>query len=960
MKQRSWDLSAGWQIAGDPDNIGKSDGWASAVQPDAVLAHVPSIIQEFLPGCHGVVWYWCRFTPQMDAFDGGRMLLHFDGVDYKADVWLNGTYLGAEESGELPFSFDVTAHLQNGGENLLAVCVLNPTNKDVDGMNVMNTPHRNKYEKRSAGSSLNYGGICGGVRLEAVPALRIADVFAIADYETGRVTFKIDLDAAAPTAAKLTVRIAEKGSDLPAVAEYTEDVTAGVGGMQRELSFRIPDFKPWHVDSPHLYIAALTVAAASGTHTKSVRFGFRDFRVKDGFFYLNGKKLFVKSAHSGNAFPIGQMYPVVPGHMQKDFLYAKAAGFNMLRAIAGTFRPEQLALADEIGLLIYEECLASWCLGYSMWQEWADGEEYKKLETLYPDAPPGDEQAMLDRWAHNTEKMILRDRNHPSVVAWGLLNETYNNSVSRKARDFLPRLRELDPSRFVFLSSGRWDYDFTVGSASNPYSPVWENTWGIDGHPEVYEAHKAAGLNPSHVTSDNHFYALFPFRESDKQIYRGFGHRFLPVFISEFGHGAVFNVIDEIRHFDQYGARQDLEDYDWLKVQADAFTRDFARVKMDRTFAFPELVLRESQKNNALARREIFDVIRSNPRIAGYSLTGLLDHGWCGEGLWSYWRQWKPEMFDTVTEGWAPLRFCLFVSHNRYADQPLTVEAVLANDGVLKSGEYTARFAITENGAPVYTFTQRFTVDGDELAVPVVKRTDIHLPAGEYELCAEIAEGAPRANRLSFSVKDRAALCADGCAVSCLGLGEDAKVLLRTAGVAVTDHKPGDTPAVLLVGMAEETAVADAIAAAERGARVFFYDRRSLESETSLAHVQRVVPDAGLQEGFDWLYHKELVLNDRTVFSGIGCGLARGQDFTKEWPHWELKTDTTPDYPICPAFETGSYRAGTLSYYLVHAMAGYNFGSGRVYLSTFEVLDNIGSPTADRLLVNTVRHLCEK
>lgn len=957
MKRRSFDLNYGWFIARDADNVGETSGWETSVHPDAVSAYVPSIIQQFFPDYHGVAYYWCRFTPALDEFDGGRILLRFGGVDYKADVWLNGAYLGCEEGGETPFSFDITEHIRHGEENLLAVRVLNPCEKTIDGLNLMNTPHRNKVVKRWAGCSLNSGGIWYGVSLHAVPGARVEDVFALADYKSGTVTLKIKLAAQEKTAAKLIVSIAEKSSDAPVVAESSTSIAVDPGFFEQELTFHIEDFKPWHIDTPNLYTAAVTVITEGGAHTHSVRFGFREFCVKDGFFYLNGQKLLIKSAHSGNAFPIGQMLPVVPDHLRRDFLYAKAAGFNMLRAIAGLFRPEQLELADEMGLLIYEECFASWCLGYSMWQTWADGEEYKKLEALYPDILLGDERAMLDRWVNATEKMILRDRNHPSVVTWGLLNETQNNSVYREARDFLPRLRALDPTRFVILSSGRWDHDFTVGSASNPYSLVWENTWGIDGHPEVFEKHMLANGDPNHIIPDNHYYAPFPFQEKDKALYRSFGNDFLPVFISEFGHGPVFNVIDEIRNFRQFGSRRDLEDYTWLDEQANAFARDFERLKLNRVFAFPEHALRESQKNSAMARREIFDVLRSNPRISGYSLTGLLDHGWCGEGLWSYFRHWKPEMFDTVSEGWAPLRFCLFVSHNVYTDTPITVEAVLANDHVLACGAYTARFAITSDGVPVYTFEESFTVDGEALAAPIMKRTlDVALPAGDYVLCAELDDGAARANTLPFSVKDRAALRTDGCSAACLGVHADAQTLMQDAGIEVTEYSKGDTPKVLLVCTDDSAAVAEAVSAAERGARVFFLDWHTLAHESSMEHFRRVVPDAALWERSDWLYHKELVLNDKTVFDGLGRGLAVSRDFTKEWPKWTIKTDSTPDYPLCPAFETGSHMVDG-SYYLVHAMAGYNFGRGRVYCSTFEVMCNTGFPTADRLLINIVKYL---
>ena len=957
MMRRNFDLTEGWFIAKDENNLGKTEGWENAIQAEAVPAYVPSIIQQFFPEYHGLAYYWCKFKPEIDAFDGGKILIRFGGVDYKADVWLNGKYLGSEEGGETPFKLDATEAIKLGEENLLAIRVLNPCGKTIDGLNLMNTPHRNKITKKIAGSCLNHGGLWYEVSLIAVPAVYVDDVFAIADYRTGNVTLKATLAASKAATAKINIKISEKSYAAPTVLESKTSVKLRTGATVKEFGFNIDNFKPWHVDTPNLYSADITVSTASGEYTYTVRFGFREFMVKDGFFYLNGEKLLLKSSHSGNAFPIGQMLPVDPDQTRKDFVYAKSCGFNMLRAIAGLFRPEQLELADEMGLLIYEECLASWCLGYSMWKPWSNDEEYKQLEEFYPDILLGDEQAMLARWIHSTENMILRDRNHPSVVTWGLLNETKDNSVYRTARDFLPRLRELDPTRFVILSSGRWDHHFEIGSASNPYSNVWENTWGIDGQPEKFKAYVDSGKRWEHITPDNHYYAPFPFKDEDKNLYRNYGKDTLPMFVSEFGHGSVFNVIDEIRCFRQFGSRTDLEDYTWLNYQARAFEADFERLGLSKTFAFPEHVLRASQKNNAIARREIFDVLRSNPRISGYSLTGLLDHGWCGEGLWSYWRQWKPEMFDAVSEGWAPLRFCLFVSHNTYNDTPITVEAVLANDGVLGAGRHTARFAITEKGAPVYTFEAEFDVIQGELASPIVKRTlDIKLPAGDYELCAEMDNAAPRANKLPFSVKERNTNRADGITVSCLAIPDSVKKLLTDAGATVTDFNSDETPDILLVGTGDSEVVGSAINAAERGCKTLFLEWRSLEPEPSLAHVRRVIPDASIFARWDWLYHKEVVLNDKAVFDGLGVGLAEGRDFTKEWPKICIKTDTTPDYPICPAFETGSHVADG-SYYLVHAICGYNFGKGKVYFSTFELEYNIGSPAADNLLINLVKYL---
>jgi len=957
MKQRSFDLNSGWKIAKDPCDEGRTAGWENAIHNDAVSAYVPSIIQQFFPEYHGLVYYWCSFTPKIDTYEEGRILLRFGGVDYKADVWLNGTYLGSEEGGETPFSFDVTELLVPGKENLLAVRVLNTCDKTIDGLNLMNTPHRNKVIKKRAGSTLNHGGIWYGVTLQAVPRVFIEDVFVNADFNSGKVMLNLAVSSDIQTNATLKIKLSECFGQNLIVAEEESSILVFPQQIQREVILTIENFKAWHVDTPNLYMASVSVWANGEEYTKNIRFGFRDFHVKDGFFYLNGKKLFIKSAHSGNAFPIGQMFPVVPGQLRRDFIYAKSCGFNMLRSIAGLFRPEQLEFADECGILIYEECFASWCLGYSHLHEWADKEEYQNMVSLHPDMPLGDEQAMLDRWRSATEKMILRDRNHPSIVVWGLLNETLKNNVYRTARDFLPRLRELDPTRLVILSSGRWDCDFSTGSASNPYMMNWEYTWGIDGKPDLYSEHIAEGKKRDHITPDNHFYAHFPFQQADKDIYRSYGKNVHPVFLSEFGIGSVFNVIDEVRCFQQYGARADLEDYSWYEEQAAAFEHDFKQLGMDRLFAFPEYVLRASQRNNAFVRREIFDVVRSNPNICGYSLTGLLDHGNCGEGLWSYWRHWKPDMFDSITDGWAPLRFCLFVSHNIYVGEPLTMEAVLANDNILSDGQYTAHFAITKLGIPVHSFSCTFDVNKDCFAVPIMKCTlDFELPAGEYELCAELDGGAAKGNTIPFTIKERLLQSAAGCSVSCLGVEQTALELLKDAGVTVHNFADGDTPEALLVGAGDAETVASAIAAAERGAKVFFLDWRTIDSELAMEQVRKIIPDAELWCPPNWLYHEEIVLNDPDIFDGLGKGLACGRDFTCEWATHTLKTTVTPGYPIAPAFETGSHRAEK-SYYLVYAMAGYSYGQGSVYFNTFEIAENIGSPSADRLLINIVKYL---
>ena len=189
MNNRVFELNESWYIAKDGNNEGIASGWENHIHPSAVKAFVPSIIQQFFPEYHGLAYYWCQFTPDVCRGENDRLILRFGGVDYKADVWLNGVFLGTRECPETPFEFDVTEALCDG-ENLLSVRVLNPCDHNIDGINLLNVPHRNKVIKKQAGSCLNHGGMWYGVTLESRPAAYIDDVFTVSDYKSGEVKAK--------------------------------------------------------------------------------------------------------------------------------------------------------------------------------------------------------------------------------------------------------------------------------------------------------------------------------------------------------------------------------------------------------------------------------------------------------------------------------------------------------------------------------------------------------------------------------------------------------------------------------------------------------------------------------------------------------------------------------------------------------------------------------------------------
>ncbi len=949
---KSMSLEEAWYIAKDPHNIGKNEGWEREVSKDAVEAYVPSIIQQFFPCYHGVAYYWCKFKPTISIFDSERAVLRFGGADYFAEVWLNSVYLGSYEGGETPFSFDVTNVLNADQENLLAVRIVNPCDRDIDGMNLNNTPHRNKTVKWRAGSGLNSGGLWYGVTLSALPAVYIEDEFFVGDIHSGKISITVHTNSVEENivSAVLSACVYEKSAFGDKKAEKMFEAEIAAGKDEYTFTITLSDFKLWSIEEPNLYTITLSLASDSGCHTVSSSFGFREFLLKDGFFYLNGKKIFLKSAHSGNAFPVGQMLPVHEGHLRQDFVYAKACGFNTLRAIAGLFRPEQLELADEIGLLIYEECYASWCLGYSEMYTWKDEEELSAIvKEKHADMPIGDEKQMLKRWISSTENMILRDRNHPSVVIWGLLNETKNNSVFRTARDFLPRARALDPTRVIILSSGRWDYDLTLGSASNPYSTVWENTWGADGQPELWDKDM-----PQRTIGDSHYYPLVPVDEVSVKTFRNMGKEpQLPVFLSESGIGANFHVIEEWKNFLAHGYRTDLEDAVWLKKQTDDFVKDFYAFGLESLFSFPDALLKESQRLSADERKRFFDIVRSNSRLAGYSLTGLLDHGMCGEGLWSYWRRWKPEMFDTVSEGWAPLRFSLFIKPCVYVGEKVTLEAVLANDGVLKDGRYTADFAIENDQGVVMRFTESFDLSAEEFAVPIVKTTvELHVPAGKYRFTANLREGVAAADAIAFTVFEKQLPIASIGEVYAVGISEDELASLRSIVPTIKPYEDGKKGTVL-IGKTNGETVEQMIDAAKRGMSVVFLISDIFSDEEVVKPLHKIDAGLALKNYLDWLYHKDYALFSKDLFAGIEGKLISLTAFGEVFANQSFDVGRMPEEVLCPGFLTGYYGVEG-AYASTHAILGYRYGKGTIYLNAFKLLSNIGHPIADKILFNLI------
>lgn len=933
-------LPDSWVLATDPANAGRAGRWFDEPQPGARPAPVPGIIQQVFPGYHGVAWYWTSLEPQRLPAANERAALRFGAVDYLAEVWLNGAAVGCYEGGETPFELDVTAALR-AGRNLVAVRVVNPGNEPVDGLVLAEIPHRNKKVPPRSGSALNSGGILYPVELAIVADLRVADVFAMPDTATGciglSVTLRNDRRTAATVQLGANVAPASGGAVLTATSA---SVVCPPGESVHETELRLLGPRLWSLDSPYLYRATVSLDGEEC----SIRCGFRDFRVEDGYFHLNGERLFLKSTHTGNHTPIGQQVAAVPDHVRRDIIFAKASGFNCVRFIAGVAWPEQLDFCDEIGMLVYEECYAGWCLG--------------------------DSPHMAERFDRSTGAMIRRDRNHPSVAIWGLLNETRDGPVFRQAVAFLPKLRALDPTRLALLASGRWDGQPSVGSVSNPGGTQWEHAWGVEapGAPAVSSAWSREAAGHVEHAGDAHAYPSVPQSRDVDRFLRTLGTDTKPVFLSEYGIGSLMNVIREWRRFEQAGARPDLEDAAFLRHQAEAFVVDWERLGFGDVYPFAEDLFADSYRLHARQRALGFDCIRSNPRLAGYNLTGMLDHGLSGEGLWTFWREWKPGVFDAVGEGWSPLRWCLFADPmHGYSGREVTLEAVLANESILAPGVYPAAFRVLGPAGLTWEQHADVRVDG-RLAVPAMRETvRLDGPSGAYTFAANLERGgAPVGGRLRFNQSREDELHPVDARVTAWGLGPESERWLAAHGVTCVpfaDDRPAASARPILVGMPDEEdrtpgawdALRQRIA---EGATALFLDPRIFRQGDDTTHWLPLEKKGRVHDTTDSLYHKECVARRHPVFDGLpGPGILDWDYYGSLIPHIVFEGLDTPAETMAATFTTGHY-AYASGYHCGLLLAAYPLGSGWIILNTFPVIENLDrNPVADRLFLNMVTWL---
>jgi len=402
FRRETWiNLNGPWRFAFDDDDRGLDWGWqrtpadrlGSSESPFDRCIVVPFCVQSRLSGIgdtgfHDIVWYARTFTSPHLPPDG-RLLLHFGAVDYQATVWLNGEQVAEHEGGHTPFEADITRQLLRSGEEHVLFVRVEDAGRD-------RSIPRGKQAWTEGSEHIFYTrttGIWQTVWLEVVSRRHIGGLRLTPDLDEACLDAEVSVERAAPgLALRLTVHFAGE-----LIREIHQPVTSSCTVCRIDLDSDRP-VAPWSPELPNLYDLRVELLSADGEPLDVVEsyFGLRKVETRGGKVFLNNAPCYQRLVLDQGYFPDGILTAPTDADLRKDIELARAMGFNGARKHQKVEDPRWLYWADRLGFLV--------------WGEMANAYEYST--------------AYVRRITAEWTDVLLRDHNHPCIVAWVPMNES--------------------------------------------------------------------------------------------------------------------------------------------------------------------------------------------------------------------------------------------------------------------------------------------------------------------------------------------------------------------------------------------------------------------------------------------------------------------------------------------------------------------------------------------------------
>ncbi|WP_197074351.1 glycoside hydrolase family 2 protein [Paenibacillus sp. FSL P4-0081] len=435
-------LNGEWEFAFDDDNVGSREQWHLGNKPLAQRIQLPFAFQSSLsgigdPGFHDIVWYR-RELEIPEAFAGKEILLHFGAVDYEASVWVNGILVAKHEGGHTPFHTGISAALAPVGQpNILVV-------KAVDYSKDVTLPRGKQYWK-SDSASIFYTrttGIWQTVWMEAVSSVYLGKVKLTPDIDHKSIEIRSFIKGALTSNGELNSDSLKLQVEITFEGQPISSDMYSVRNPEESRSITLSDFNDhghghwWSPEQPNLYDVTFTLLDGGKVlDLVTSYFGMRKISVESGRLCLNNRPYFMKLVLDQGYFPDGNLTPPSDEAIRRDVELTKELGFNGARKHQKLEDPRYLYWCDKLGLLV--------------WGEAANAYEYS--------------EEYVRRFTQEWQESIERDYNHPSIVVWVPLNESWgvpniaaDKQQQQHAQAMYHLTKSLDGTRPVVSNDG-WE-----------------------------------------------------------------------------------------------------------------------------------------------------------------------------------------------------------------------------------------------------------------------------------------------------------------------------------------------------------------------------------------------------------------------------------------------------------------------------------------------------------------------
>ena len=377
---------------------------------------------------HNATGFYRRTINIPETWKDKRVFVHFDGVYSAAVVWVNGKYVGYSQSSNTDAEFDITDFVTTG-DNQLSVRVY----RWCDGSYL------------EGQDMWHLSGIHRDVYLVATPKVFVSDHYITSslnsDAKSGSMSVKLTVDNRNAVSAKKTLQVSLLDRDGKQIATETQTYS-GTSTTEKTVTFSgLSNLHPWSAEDPYLYTVVVSQKNENGAEEMafSTKYGFRNITKNGNLIYINGKRVYFKGVNTQDTHPeYGRAIDMET--MMKDLTMMKKANVNTVRTSHYPRQPKMYAMMDALGFYVMDEADVE-CHGnqnLSSDESWQD--------------------AINDR----ITRMVLRDRNHPSVIFWSLGNECGSASNFSEARR---KTQNLD-DRFIHYE-GNMSYS-DLGSSMYP------------------------------------------------------------------------------------------------------------------------------------------------------------------------------------------------------------------------------------------------------------------------------------------------------------------------------------------------------------------------------------------------------------------------------------------------------------------------------------------------------------